>query len=148
MKLSQDFTLSEFTDSSKAKQLGIYNIPTDEERANLELLVKHVLQPLRTALGRSIKVTSGYRSQALNKAVGGVKTSQHNEGKAADIVVAGMTPHDVCQLVLDQGIDFDQMIEEFGEWVHISYNKEGNRKQILTAKKYQGKTVYLDGLYK
>ena len=148
MKLSADFNLSEFTESTKAKQLGIYNIPSDEEQKNLALLVEHVLQPLRTALGRSIKVTSGYRSPALNKAVGGVKTSQHNQGKAADIVVQGMHPYDVIQAVLEAGLVFDQAIQEFGEWTHLSYNKEGNRGQVLTAKKIDGKAAYIDGLYK
>lgn len=148
MKLSENFTLSEFTQSASAKRLGISNEPTPEVVANLQLLVTNVLQPLRTTLERSIRVTSGYRSPAVNKAVGGVKTSQHSQGMAVDIVVNGMTPHDVVQVLLDMNIEFDQVIQEFGQWVHVSYNKDNNREQVLTAKKIDGKTRYLSGLFK
>ncbi len=148
MKLSENFTLDEFTQSASAKRLGIPNEPTPEVIANLQLLVTNVLQPLRTALGRSIKVTSGYRSPAVNKAVGGVKTSQHSEGKAVDIVVDGMSPYDVVQFLLDMNIEFDQAIQEFGEWTHISFDINSNREQVLTAKKIDGKTRYLSGLFK
>jgi hypothetical protein len=146
MKLSEHFTLEEFINSPTAKSRGLSNEPTDEHKQNLINLVEHTLEPLRTALERSIKVTSGYRSQDLNKAVGGSKTSQHSKGQAADIVVSGMSPVEVCKFVLDNNIPFDQLIQEFNSWVHISYNKEGNRKQVLTAKKVDGKTVYLNGL--
>jgi zinc D-Ala-D-Ala carboxypeptidase len=148
MQLSENFTLDEFTQSASAKRLGISNEPTPEVIANLQLLVTNVLQPLRTALGRSIKVTSGYRSPAVNKAVGGVKTSQHSEGKAVDIVVQGMSPYDVVKFLMDMNIEFDQAIQEFGEWTHISYNKDQNREQVLTAKKIDDKTRYLSGLFK
>lgn len=147
MKLSENFTLSEFTQSASAKRLGISNEPTPEVVANLQLLVTNVLQPLRTTLERSIRVTSGYRSPSVNKAVGGVKTSQHSQGMAVDIVVNGMTPHDVVQVLLDMNIEFDQAIQEFGQWVHVSYNKDNNREQVLTAKKIDGKTRYLSGLF-
>lgn len=148
MKLSQNFNLDEFTQSESAKRLGISNEPTPEVIVNLQLLVTNVLQPLRTALGRSIRVTSGYRSPAVNKAVGGVKSSQHSEGKAVDIVVDGMSPHDVVQFLLNMNIEFDQVIQEFGQWVHVSYDVHSNREQVLTAKKVDGKTRYLSGLFK
>lgn len=148
MKLSQNFTLDEFTQSASAKRLGISNEPTPEIIANLQLLVTNVLQPLRTALGHSIKVTSGYRSPAVNKAVGGVKSSQHSEGKAVDIVVEGVAPYDVVKFLMSMNIEFDQAIQEFGEWTHISYDLHSNREQVLTAKKVDGKTIYLSGLSK
>ena len=84
----------------------------------------------------------------MNKAVGGVKSSQHSEGMAVDIVVDGMSPYDVVQFLLNMNIEFDQAIQEFGQWVHISYNIDANREQVLTAKKVDGKTRYLSGLFK
>lgn len=148
MQLSPNFTLEELTQSTSANRLGISNEPTPEVIDNLQLLVTNVLQPLRTALGRSIRVTSGYRSPAVNKAVGGVKSSQHSEGKAVDIVVHGVTPYDVVKFLIDTNIPFDQAIQEFNQWVHISYNKDANRNQVLTAKTIDGKTTYLSGLFK
>lgn len=148
MKLSPNFNLDEFTQSASAKRLNISNEPTAEVIASLQLLVTNVLQPLRTALGRSVIVTSGYRSPAVNKAVGGVKTSQHSEGKAVDIVVDGIAPYAVVELLLKLNIPFDQAINEFNDWVHISFNKDINRKQVLTAKKINGKTLYTNGLSK
>jgi len=148
MKLSQNFNLNEFTQSASAKRLGISNEPTPEVIDNLQMLVTNVLQPLRTALGRSATVTSGYRSPAVNKAVGGVKTSQHSEGKAVDIVVAGVAPYDVVQMLLKLNLPFDQAINEFNTWTHISFNQGSNRKQVLTAKKTDGKTRFINGLFK
>lgn len=148
MKLSQNFNLDEFTQSASATRLGISNEPTPEVIASLLALVTNVLQPLRTALGQSVTVTSGYRSPAVNKAVGGVKTSQHSEGKAVDIVVSGLAPYDVVEVLLKLNIPFDQAINEFNDWTHISFNKDINRKQVLTAKKIDGKTVYMNGLSK
>lgn len=145
MKLSENFTLEELTDSLTAKKLGLSNVPNQEQIDNLSMLVKNTLQPIRNALGKPIKVTSGYRSPDLNKSVGGTSKSQHNEGKAADIVVSGLTPYEVCQVVISLGIDFDQLICE-PTWSHVSYNKGNNRKQVLTMKKESGKTVYLNGL--
>jgi D-alanyl-D-alanine dipeptidase len=84
----------------------------------------------------------------VNKAVGGVKTSQHSEGMAVDIVVDGMTPYDVVQFLLDMNIEFDQVINEFNEWTHLSFNQGSNRKQVLTAKKTDGKTRFISGLFK
>ena len=146
MRLSPNFNLDEFTQSASADRLNISNEPTAEVITSLQLLVTNVLQPLRTALGRSITVTSGYRNPAVNKAVGGVKTSQHSEGKAVDIVVAGVAPHAVVEMLLKLNIPFDQVINEFNDWTHISYNKDINRKQVLTAKKINGKTLYTNGL--
>ena len=146
MRLSPNFNLDEFTQSASAMRLNISNEPTAEVITSLQLLVTNVLQPLRTALGRSITVTSGYRNPAVNKAVGGVKTSQHSEGKAVDIVVAGVAPHAVVEMLLKLNIPFDQVINEFNDWTHISFNKDINRKQVLTAKKINAKTLYTNGL--
>jgi D-alanyl-D-alanine dipeptidase len=148
MKLSQNFSLGEFTQSASAVKLGISNEPTAEVVQNLQRLVTNILQPLRTALGLSVIVTSGYRSPAVNKAVGSVKTSQHSQGKAVDIVVQGVEPYDVVQQLITLGIEFDQAINEFNAWTHISFNAGANRNQVLTAKNTEGKTRYILGLHK
>jgi zinc D-Ala-D-Ala carboxypeptidase len=146
MKISENFTLQELTKSATAKSRGLTNQPTAQHQKNLVELVNNILQPLRTALGRSIDVTSGYRSHELNNAVGGSKTSQHSLGQAADIVVQGMTPKQVCEKIIELGLPFDQLIEEFGRWVHVSYDPSRNRKQVLTARTVNNKTVYSKGL--
>jgi hypothetical protein len=145
MKLSENFSLSEFTVSAKAKVRGISNEPTAEVISNLTDLVQCVLQPLRTALELPFTITSGYRSPELNKAVGGSKTSQHNKGQAADFVVQGVDPLEICKILRDSDIDFDQLIYE-QTWVHVSYAKGANRRQVLTATFKDGKASYSNGL--
>lgn len=146
MQLSKNFSLAELTYSQSAVRKGIDNTAPYDAVENLKLLAENVLQPIRDFLGAPIKITSGYRSQSLNQAVGGSKTSQHNKGQAADFVVQGMAPTQVCLLIIASGVEFDQLIDE-GTWVHISYNKENNRKQVLTAKfDAKGKATYTAGL--
>lgn len=145
MKLSKNFDLQEFTASAKAKAKGISNEPTPEALQNLTDLVQCLLQPIRDMIGRSFTITSGYRSPELNAAVGGVKTSQHNKGQAVDFVVQGMSPLDVCHLIRATGLEFDQLIYE-QTWVHLSYVKDKNRKQILTATFTNGVAKYTPGL--
>ena len=97
---------------------------------NMLNLIFYVLQPLRDKLGKPIIITSGYRCPRLNQAVGGVKNSQHLEGKAVDIVVNGMTISALITFIVHSGIEFDQLINE-KNWVHISFNKNHNRHQVL-----------------
>ncbi len=131
------FTLSELTASATAKAKGIDNTPTIKHKANLEALVARILDPLREAYGKPIRVTSGYRSYDLNKAVGGSKTSQHAEGRAADITGGSVFENiKIFQLAIDLGLPYDQLIYEKGnnigpQWVHVSYDPTRNRKQIL-----------------
>jgi hypothetical protein len=147
MKLSTNFNLSEFTASAKASSLGISNQPSEQALACIKELVDNLLQPIRTKLGRPTKITSGYRSGALNTAIGGVHGSQHSEGKAVDFQVQGMTSREVCKFIIEMDIEFDQLIDE-GTWVHISYNKGRNRNQVLTAVFTKGKpTTYKAGLF-
>ena len=155
MILSKNFTLQEFTKSVSAIRNGIDNSPTSEHIRNIQLLVKYVLQPLREALGSPIRITSGYRSEALNKAIKGshkiikgkyVATSQHCKGQAADLqfkVDGVMNNKAIWDKVIELGLPFDQMINEFNySWIHISYNEEHNRKAMLEAYKESGKTKY------
>lgn len=148
MQLSSNFNLNEFTASVTALSKGISNQPSKDALTCIKELVEGLLQPLRTLIAKPFKITSGYRSPELNTAIGGVKASQHNKGQAVDFVVQGLTPFEVCQIIVSSGLDFDQLIYE-GTWVHLSYVKGKNRKQVLTAVFSKGKpTTYIQGLHK
>lgn len=144
MELTPNFSLEEFTLSNTAVRSGIDNTPSVEVINNLLLLCKYVLEPLREKLSEKfnktvpIIVTSGYRSPALNTAVGGSRTSQHMEGRAADIHVPGMTVEELFQFIVEN-LSFDQCIQEFNSWVHVSW---ANRNQALRATKEAGLTKY------
>lgn len=154
MNLTKDFSLEEMTNSQTAVRLGIGNTPNAEQIQNLTKLCVNVLQPLRDLLHDAIHVDSGYRSPQVNAAVGGVPSSQHLEGKAAD-TVCFMSTVDWANFIINSEIEFDQLILEFysaekgphSGWVHVSYNEGNNRKQVLTAtKNNQGHTIYLNGV--
>lgn len=131
------FTMRELVKSPTAQRLGINNEPTEAVKANLTALVEHILDPLREAWGAPIIVTSGYRCVRLNAAVGGVKTSQHTLGQAADIRTVSDKPADnkrLFDLIVKLGLHYDQLIDEYGyNWVHVSYSSR-NRRQILHIK--------------
>lgn len=152
MKLSKNFSLSELIEAGSARRLGLdeqFNPPLDVVN-NLQQLAKHVLQPLREAVGHEITVTSGYRSPKVNKAVGGSKTSDHLEGKAADIQlwINGENKNQLLyDTILKLNLPFKQMIDEFGTesepaWIHIAYDKNNNKRECLRARKINGRTVY------
>lgn len=131
------FTLDELTASDKAKRLNIDNTPTPEAKARLVALVAHILDPLREAMGVPIRVTSGYRSPQLNKAVGGVKASQHQRGEAVDFVCLDMAK---AFEYIKKALPFDQLIWEYGDdrapaWIHVSYRMGANRRQVLRIRK-------------
>ena len=146
MILSKNFTLQEFTKSVSAIRNDIDNSPNAEHIRNIQLLVKYVLQPLREGLNKPIRITSGYRSENLNKLIKGSKRSQHCKGQAADLqfkVDGVMNNKAIWDKVIELGLPFDQMINEFNySWIHISYNHEYNRKSLLEAYKESGKTKY------
>lgn len=145
MRLSKYFSEAELTVTNTGKP----NIPTPEARANLRRLAVTCLDPLRESIGAPIVCSSGYRSPAVNRAVGGSSTSQHLVGEAADITGAGLSPRQLCERAIALKLPFDQLILEFGRWVHISHGPR-NRRQVLTAVKRavngKVKTVYLPGL--
>ena len=146
MRLSPHFTLEEMTTSQTAARRGIPNDPPPEAIARLVALCEGVLEPLRARLGRPIIVTSGYRSPELNAAIGGSPHSQHCRGEAADIIVPGLSPLDVCRAVHDLG-RYDQLIHEYGRWCHVSWRGESrSRREALTATLADGGTRYLPGL--
>jgi zinc D-Ala-D-Ala carboxypeptidase len=142
MRLSKNFMLHELCVTNQPYD----NTPPPDAVTALSNLTNKILQPLRDATGVPVNVTSGYRSAKVNTAVGGSRTSQHRLGEAADIVVAGMAPRQVCELIIKLGLPFDQLIQEYGRWVHVSYGPK-NRRQVLTAHRgLDGKTQYLKGL--
>lgn len=125
-----NFTISELCVSNKARELGIKNIPTDAATMdNLFYLITECLQPLRDKLKRPIIITSGYRCPKVNQAVGGKPNSQHQTGQAADIHVNGMRTDELINFIVKSGIVYDQLLNEYDSWVHISYAKGKNRKQ-------------------
>jgi len=140
-KLSANFYLNEFTVSQIAVRHGYRNEPNEKQIENLRLLCVNVLQPLREIIDVPIFINSGFRSFDVNAAVGGKFNSQHLEGKAADFVVPSSNLIDVFNIVLKK-LSFDQLIYEFGKWIHVSWNGIENRRDILISKKIHGKTVY------
>ena len=152
MKLTANFSLEELTKSETALRFGMDNTPNDEELANMVALCECVLQPIRDHFGKGVKVNSGFRDPEVNAKVGGSKTSDHCKGMAADIEIPGVANADLAQWIVDN-LEFRQVILEFytpgipdSGWVHVSYNPGDNKKQVLTATKQSGKTVYLPGL--
>ena len=139
MKISKNFTLEELTASATAKEKGISNNPGQTDIVNLCGLVHNVLQPLRNWWGKEVKIGSGYRSLALNRAVGGVSNSQHMKGEAADLCIDGDIQKGKSWFqYIKQHCEFDQLIWEKNPktgayWVHVSYRCDGkNRKQVIS----------------
>lgn len=150
MNLTKDFTLEEFCQSPTATRMGIDMVPSTAVELALAGLAQNVLQPLRDKIGRPLRVTSGYRPQRLNAAIGGAANSQHVLGEAADIQCDGLTPLQLCRAVIDAGLPFDQLIYEFGPtgWMHVSHSPaSGQRGQVLSSSHQPGMgTVYHAGL--
>lgn len=128
------FTIKELTASATAQRLDIDNTPTAEAVANLQQLVANVLDPLREAYGRPIYVNSGYRCPALNRAVGGVPSSQHLTGEAADITAGNNRENRrLLGLIKKMKLPVDQVIDEQDcTWLHVSYGPR-HRRSFLTA---------------
>jgi zinc D-Ala-D-Ala carboxypeptidase len=139
-RLSEHFSLEEFTKSQSASRLRIDNTPPEDVIKNLTNLCIHVLEKVRLNYGRPVIVNSGYRSPALNKVIGGSRNSQHMSGQAADIEVPGIDNRFLFNWIKDN-LQFDQLILEFYKpgipdsgWVHVSWNSNTNRRQILEIK--------------
>jgi hypothetical protein len=119
MNLSPNFTLGELTTSEIAARKGLDNFPTGVELDNLVRLAEK-LEEVRKVIGKPIMINSAFRSIEVNEAVGGVKSSQHCLGCAADIKVPGMSPDEVVRAIINSKIQYDQLIREFDSWTHIS----------------------------
>ena len=112
MQLSKNFSLNEMTKSDTAARKGIDNTPTETHKENMKLLVDKVLQPVRDHFAKSVRVTSGYRSEELCEAIGSSKTSQHAKGEAADFEITGIDNKELAEYIIDN-LDFDQIILGF-----------------------------------
>lgn len=150
MKLSENLNLSEVTRSESAKRNGIDNMPTEEHIANFKLLAEKIFEPIRKHFGAPIHISSGYRSEKLNRLVPGTSlTSDHCFGRAIDIDMDGtkISNNDVFHYIKNN-LKFKQLIAEFPingnlSWVHVSYDENNLKNQILIATKKNGETVYL-----
>ena len=152
MKLSPNFSLNELTKSETALRKGLDNEPTQDVIAALQTLAVNVLQPVRDHYAKGVKVNSGYRSPEVNASVGGSKTSDHCKGQAADIEIVGVANADLARYIRDE-LQFTQLILEFytqgipdSGWVHVSYDSNNLKRQVMTAVRQNGRTVYLQGL--
>lgn len=126
------FTIAELTKSDTAIAKGIDNTPTQDVKNNLQKLIEAVLDPLREWYGKPIIVSSGYRCRALNEVVGGASNSQHTLGMAADLDVGNKEENKKLFNYIKDNLEFDQLIDEKDlAWVHVSYNENKNRNQVL-----------------
>lgn len=143
--LSDHFSLDEFTASQTATRNGIKNTPSETVVENLRMLAA-LLEQVRTILGdRSIHISSGFRSLALNRHIGSSDSSAHVRGYAADFTCPAFgTPIEVAKKIAESNLKFDQLIYE-GTWIHISCDPQ-NRRQLLTARFKDGHTYYTTGI--
>lgn len=149
MKISVHLDLSELISSDTAKRKGISNMPTDAHLANLRVVAENVFEPIREHFATPIYISSGYRSEALNKAIGGSKTSQHCKGQAIDIDMdgadSGVSNNDIFHWAR-KNLKFTQLIAEFPDtygnlgWVHIGYDAQNLKNEIIIA---VGKNKYI-----
>lgn len=150
-KICKYLTLGEVVRSESAKRNNISNFPTPEHLENLKAVGENIFDKIREHFGCPIGISSGYRSEELNKIIkGSSKTSQHCKGEALDIdadIHNKITNKDIFEFVKNN-LDFDQMIWEYGtsqqpDWVHVSYKRNGgNRKSILRCKRVNGQPSY------
>lgn len=144
MNLTKNFTLAELLASQVAASKKIDNTPTPAIIANLTRLAA-LLEQVRALVGAPVSVSSGYRSPALNKAVGGAANSAHVQGLAADIGTPQLSAKALAQLIQKSDLAFDQLIYE-NTWVHIGLSAGAPRRQVLTAKFAGGGVSYVAGI--
>jgi len=137
-RISKHISYKEAVGSNYAKQKGISNKPNEEQVENMKLLAEEVFEPLREWVDAPIKVNSMFRSKELNSAIKGSLKSSHLKGEAMDITSMGGKSNLEMFHYIRTELDFDQLIWEFGKepkWLHVSFNKDNNRKQVLVTKK-------------
>ena len=151
--LTNNFSLHEMIKSETAIRRDMDNTPhSDEVVQNLTTLCEQVLQPLRDVYGVGIKVNSGYRSPDVNAAVGGSRTSDHCKGQAADIEIPGVANKDLALYIRDNFYFTQLILEGYIEgipdsgWVHVSYDDNNLKQQVLTAVFVKGRAVYSNGI--
>lgn len=129
-----NFKISELIHSDIAIQNNINNMPDINSLDNMLELILHCLQPIRNLIKKPMIITSGFRNQQINFLAGGALNSQHKEGKAVDFVIKGMTPKQIVEIIKKSGIEYDQLINEYDKWVHISFNRGKNRMEFIYKK--------------
>lgn len=131
-RLTEHFTLEELCVSQVAARKGLDNTPNAKQAANL-LRVAQILETIRALVNRPLVVSSGFRSKAVNELVGGAANSAHTNGLAADIICPAFgSPLDLARAVAQAKLPYDQLIHEFGRWVHIGLSDSTPRRQALT----------------
>ena len=148
-RISKHITYKEAVRSNTALRLNINNIPNDYEISNMVGIASNVFEPLREYVGGPIKINSMFRSEALNRAIGGSSRSQHCQGRAIDLddTFGHKTNAEMFNYIKDN-LNFDQLIWEFGDdtnpnWVHVSFvSNDENRGRCLKAEKVNGRTSY------
>ena len=143
-KLSDHFTYGELTRSQTAVRRNIDNTPNQQQIENMISLCENVMEPVRVHFAKPVTPSSGFRIEELNEAIGGSGTSQHCKGEAVDFTVNSTLLSDVYEwIILKSGIEFDQVIYEFSNWIHISHKKYGeNRMRCTVAHKVASATKY------
>ncbi len=129
--MNLNFKMSELIHSDTAIKNNINNMPDINSLDCMLDLIVHCLQPIRDKIGKPVIISSGFRNSQVNKLVGGVATSQHCKGQAVDFTIPGETISGIIFKIQTMGIEFDQLINEYDKWVHISFVKGKNRKQVL-----------------
>ncbi|MBF0315574.1 MAG: peptidase M15 [Oligoflexia bacterium] len=144
MQLSPHFTLEEATFSETATRLGIVNIPNEQQKQNM-IFAAQKLEHVRSLLKYPLKINSWFRTEKVNSAIGGAKSSSHLDGHAIDFSCSGFgSPHAVCIYLSQQKIEWDQVILEYNQWTHISFDPK-NRKQLLTI--FNPQKIYALGIW-
>ena len=126
-----NFSISELTKSETANLHNINNMPDINSLDNMLDLIYYVLQPIRDRLKKPMVITSGYRCKRVNELLNGSKTSQHLKGQAVDFIVPNMAVDEVIQFIRNSYIQYDQLINEYNKWIHISFDKDNNRQQYF-----------------
>ena len=146
-KISDNISYKEATRSETAQRLGISNKPKKEHIENMELIAEKIFQPLRKWVDHPIRINSFFRSEELNSSIGGSLSSAHKDGLAMDLnSLGGKTNLEMFHYIKDN-LEFDQLIWEFGvepKWLHVSWNKKKNRKQVLVTKRKGKYYTYTD----
>jgi hypothetical protein len=149
-KISENISYKEAVRSETAKRLGISNKPKKEHIENMELIAEKIFQPLREWVDHPIRINSFYRSEELNSRIGGAVSSAHKDGLAIDLdSLGGKTNLEMLHYIKDN-LEFDVLINEYpneeGEpkWIHVSWNKKKNRKQVLEIKRKGKYYLYTD----
>lgn len=132
MKLN--FSMSELIYSDIAIKNNVNNMPDIISLNNMLELIVYCLQPIRELIKKPMIITSGYRNKEVNNLVNGKPNSQHLKGQAVDFVIKGMSPKEIIEIIKNSDVEFDQLLNEYDKWVHISFNKGKNRMDIRSIK--------------